>query len=817
MKNLGIAALSLALGAVLIGIPAAAQAPLGTFVNFEGAQTNPIRISSDGTRLYALNTPGASLSVFDLTNPSSPVLIAEIPVGIEPVSVNPQTNDEVWVVNQVSGSVSIVSVSKGIVTDTLYAKDEPSDVVFAGSNLAFVSVRGGNLVNVYSTQTPHPLVKSIPLVGDTPRALATSRDGSWVYVAFALSGNHTTLVPSTVAPAQPPPVNTQLPAPPQVGLIVDASNPAWSKVIQYTVPDNDVAVINTTNLSVANYYRHVGTINLGLAVQPQTGNIYVANTDALNTVHFACANPGCPTPNLTGHWVNNRVTPITVATNTVGTPIDLNPGIDYTILPNPAALVIALAQPTAVLFEPTGRYLYIAAFGTDRVAVLDTTTGTITARIEIGQTPGSIVNSQVKRGPRGLALNAAAHRLYVLNRIYNTVSVVDTSQNAVIKEIPTGSFDPTPTVIRQGRGFLYDAKLSGNGTGACASCHVDAEIDMLAWDLGDPTGSMETVVNGGNTFQMHPMKGPMTTQSLRGLNGMQPYHWRGDKADFSAFNEAFSSLMGGPQLSSADMTAYTNFINTIVYPPNPNQNLDRTLPASVALPYYVNGATGNPSNGQTYFENGVAGITICNSCHTYPGPGTNLIIDSTNVGNGTPLIQPLKVPQLRNQYQRVAFNNVANAISIDGFGLLHDGAFTAMDVLAAVAHKATLAEREDLYAFQLCFDTGMAPAVGFTITLSTGNVTGSNAQSGWNLLETQALVGNIDLIANGTLNGQRRGLLYHPAANNYQTDTAGLGPFTRAQLTTMLQAGDTLSFMGVPPGTGLQMEIDRPSLYRRSR
>src|ERR1700746_3817667 len=100
-------------------VPLAAQVRPSAFVNFEGAQTNPIRISSDGTRLFAVNTPDARLSVFDLTQLASPKLLVEIPAGIEPVSVNINPavagNDEAWVVNAESDSVSVVSVSKGIV------------------------------------------------------------------------------------------------------------------------------------------------------------------------------------------------------------------------------------------------------------------------------------------------------------------------------------------------------------------------------------------------------------------------------------------------------------------------------------------------------------------------------------------------------------------------------------------------------------------------------------------------------------------------------------------------------------------------------
>src|SRR5437764_8188154 len=124
----------------------------GGYVNFEGKQTSPVRLSADGTRLFAVNTPDARLSVFDVSQPSNPRLLAEIPVGIEPVSVNPRNNDEVWVVNEVSDSISIVSVSQRIVVDTIYVKDEPVDVVFAGGK-AFVSASRKNLIAVFDATT----------------------------------------------------------------------------------------------------------------------------------------------------------------------------------------------------------------------------------------------------------------------------------------------------------------------------------------------------------------------------------------------------------------------------------------------------------------------------------------------------------------------------------------------------------------------------------------------------------------------------------------------------------------------------------------
>src|SRR5438067_12751827 len=158
----------------------------GSYVNFEGKQTSPIRLSRDGTRLFAVNTPDARLSVFDVTQPSNPRLLAEIPVGVEPVSVNPRSNDEVWVVNEVSDSISIVSVSQRIVTDTIYVKDEPADVVFARGK-AFVTAARKNMIAVFDAGT-HGLITNIAVFGENPRALAVNTNATKIYAAFALSG-----------------------------------------------------------------------------------------------------------------------------------------------------------------------------------------------------------------------------------------------------------------------------------------------------------------------------------------------------------------------------------------------------------------------------------------------------------------------------------------------------------------------------------------------------------------------------------------------------------------------------------------------------
>ena len=302
-----------------------------------------------------------------------------------------------------------------------------------------------NMLAVFDVTT-HSLVTNITLFGENPRALAVSGDGSKVYTAFALSGNHTTLVPATKAPAQPtnttPPMNPNLPPPPQVSLIVDASDTNYTlpktNIIQYTMPDNDVAEIDVATLSITRYFSHVGTVNLGLAIRPGTSELYVANTDARNLVHFE--------PNVRSHAVDNRLSRINLGSATV-TPFDLNSNIDYAALPNLAAKTNALAQPTAIVFDPTGYYLYRGRFWQRSRRQTGLRMALCWRVLRSGSAIGSIADPRHKRGPRGLALNAPANRLYVLNRIANTISIVDTASNAVLKEIPIGSYDPTPDTI----------------------------------------------------------------------------------------------------------------------------------------------------------------------------------------------------------------------------------------------------------------------------------------------------------------------------------------------------------------------------------
>lgn len=296
--------------------------------------------------------------------------------------------------------------------------------------------------------------------------------------------------------------------------------------ILYTLPDNDVIEIDVASLQVAGAYPGVGTSLQDLVVHPWSGELFISNTEARNLVLFE--------PNLRGHAIDSRITTITPGAPGSANPIDLNPGVDYATLPNPAAMSTALAEPTGLALDATADLLYVAAQGTDRVGVVRASDGVVLDRIEVGGTAGAAVDTHTKRGPRGLALSPNGSWLYVSNRLSQTLSVIDTAARAVVREVPIGTHDPTPQDVALGRRFNYDAKLSGNGLMSCAACHVDGDGDGQAWNLGDPGGDLEDPPTEGNPFApdlvpFHPMKGPMVTQTLKGLKDSGPLHWRGDK------------------------------------------------------------------------------------------------------------------------------------------------------------------------------------------------------------------------------------------------------------------------------------------------
>lgn len=72
-------------------------------------QVRPLALSPDGSTLFALNTPDHRVEVFRTTETGLQHCGA-VQVGLEPVAVAVRSETEIWVVNHLSDSVSIVQI-----------------------------------------------------------------------------------------------------------------------------------------------------------------------------------------------------------------------------------------------------------------------------------------------------------------------------------------------------------------------------------------------------------------------------------------------------------------------------------------------------------------------------------------------------------------------------------------------------------------------------------------------------------------------------------------------------------------------------------
>jgi YVTN family beta-propeller protein len=351
------------------------------FKNFEGPQVHPLAMTPDGTRLLAVNTPNASLSVFYITG-NTLTLMAEIPVGLEPVSVAARNDGEAWVVNWLSDSVSVIDLNHFKVSRSFDVGDEPTDVVFAGQQkeLAFVCVSGLSLVKVFDPAMPASSPQVITINGKQPRALARDGAGTQVFVSIFESGNQTTIVSAAQVTANggPPPPSPAmaagLPPAPAVGLIVkwngsgwadETGNAKWTSLIPYTLADIDVVVIDahSSTPAISTLVRGAGT-HIGNAVFDPSGNrLLVANDEARNLVRFE--------PNLKGHFLTTRIDAISLGGTPGITATDINPHIDFNnVAGSDAERANSLATPGDLARAADGT-LFLAATSSAKVGVLN--------------------------------------------------------------------------------------------------------------------------------------------------------------------------------------------------------------------------------------------------------------------------------------------------------------------------------------------------------------------------------------------------------------------------------------------------------------
>jgi len=356
-----------------------------------------LAIDPDGSRLFVACKKGDRLAVLET---SSLKEVSSVPVGIGPAAVafcRTPKGDRLVVANSLSDDISLLSVS--------------------------------------------PLQElTRPAAGREPFALASTPDGSRVFVANRLVGLETI----RTTPASE----------------VTVLDPGTTRVIRRDTLDS-------------------AHLSEGIGLVPGRNWALVPLVKVRNQV---------PITQVANGWVMSSGLAVADMKSGEVIQMPLDEANDY------------FADPSAVAVEPGGHRAFIASGGSDVVSVVDldrlagwlekaTAADKQEAIYDLSLSPEYVIGRiPTKRNPRQVVVSADGSKVFIAERLEDSVLVVDahTLQPAgrmVLGDV--GLNDP----IRRGERVFTTAAYTFQHQFSCRSCHPDGHVDGLSYDFdGDGIG-----------------------------------------------------------------------------------------------------------------------------------------------------------------------------------------------------------------------------------------------------------------------------------------------------------------------------------------
>jgi len=522
---------------------------------------NSLVASPDGKLLYVLNYDSAEIAVVSLENNA---VLKTIPVPAQPSGMALCTTAENMFVTCGSdaGKIVVVNLASGEILKEVAAGHSPcAPVVVPSAQKLFVCNRfgkdtaGNTAGNVGVYEIPSlKLIQTIPVIRE-PIAAAVTPDGKTVFV------------------------NNFLP-----------NDPSDSFDVASEVSAIDVAGGEVKNIRLPN-----GTSSLhGICVSPDGKYVYAVGI---------LARYALPTTQVERGWMNTN------ALNIID--VDSKSWVNTVLLDD---VDLGAANPWDVTTSKDGKKVFVAVAGTHELCVINTekmlqkifslpktieeakaagtydTRGTYSSSIssDIQNDLAFLVEIKKRiklpgKAPRSV-VNVDDH---VYLGMYFSDTVVDVDLYAPGKPKTTEiALGPAPemSAARKGELAWHDASLCMQHWQCCASCHPDARMDGLNWDL----------LNDG-------MGNPKNAKSMLYAQRSVPAMWQGVRASaFYAIRTGFRFI----QFSVPDEEICTNI-----------EEYFKSLKPEKS-PYLVDGELSESAKrGKMIFENEKIGCTAC-----HPGP-----------------------------------------------------------------------------------------------------------------------------------------------------------------------------------------------------
>jgi len=431
------------------------------------AYASPLEVllSSDGARLYILCQQAEEVRVLDA---ASYAVVKNIAVGRVPrgFSLSPD-GKRLFVANSWDDTLSVIDTGTLTVAATWPVGAEPSSVVEdrAGRHL-FVANRISNDVAVLDAQTGAEEKRL--LAGRGSSYLTLSPDGGRVYATH----------------------------------IYPNPRPNRSELDNRMPPESEVTVIDAARAVVVDrmpLHAIAGVFHAAFSADGRLGA--VAEFHPKNLVPLAHLEHG-------GAFADTLM----LFGADVGQPVEVP--LDE--------LERYAAQPFGVAIAPDKSRIYVTCGGSEAVIAIDVPRLLRFLHARPRPASGSfaqdlsasanyvVARIPVGHNPRGLTLTRDGSRLFVANRLEDTISVIDTRALRVASTIPMAG-PKTVSVLRRGEQTFYTARQSFQGQIGCASCHIDSTFDGLTWDL-EPDGFGRDIVDN---------------KMLEGVKDTEPYKWNG--------------------------------------------------------------------------------------------------------------------------------------------------------------------------------------------------------------------------------------------------------------------------------------------------
>lgn len=221
------------------------------------------------------------------------------------------------------------------------------------------------------------------------------------------------------------------------------------------------------------------------------------------------------------------------------------------------------ADPSGVALTPDASRAFIAHGGARTVTAVDMVALRDMARSDPAALEGLADNLEAsaryvlariptRDNPRTLVLSPDGTRLYVAERLADSVAIIDTQRLELVGRIELGGAGK-PTPARRGEILFHDASNTFQGQFSCRSCHPGGNSDGLIWDF-------EIDGIGKNLLE---------TRSLRGIRDTAPFKWNGKNKDLQTqCGPRFARVLTRSEpFSTEQLGALVTYIESIPLPP----------------------------------------------------------------------------------------------------------------------------------------------------------------------------------------------------------------------------------------------------------